>query len=746
MKKKREWRKALSVMLAVSMMLQSCTVVSAGETEPEIIVEHEGQSSGDEKKETKKSDFPEISIESVVPETKTDGKDSDKSEVRKDTVFTITFAAQSADHGVIHVGETELNAETVSSYKKEIQGNTKYTFRVTAADGYTVERVKAGDQEIARAADQADVYEIGAVTGDTVIAVTYQKQSKQDKAAAEAAPEFQRAALTVGQQSYIMGQDGTDHTWDILDESVVSVLSTDGAIAELKANAEGTVYIAHSYFADGESDMRMETFEVTVAAGAQAATEVPESESNGESKSEVSEETEALKTEDSEQADISESGDGEETEALNTETDEETEASVEEKISAETDVLKEEETEAETEVSMEEKVDPETEALAENETGVGISEQEVLAEEEVPEQVRIAAAKAVPMALDNGVALAAEKLYEVAVGETKRFEETRASENETRDHEWVSSDKKIATVEKRNEIAIVTGVKKGEVTITHTYEYKNWKGKWIEKEVTYKVIVTDGMMTLTFHANGGTNAPAAITVALDAENKEIILPGQGSMSRSGYTFMGWGETANSGMADQSNGGDVTIYPAGYAWLIEESKTLYAVWAQSDEAYYFVRLDGSIPTEPGSYSASAYTDQTANMKGTVRYNTFYANTVDGVDDHLGTIPSTSAIRNACNSKAGSIRFGDGSGYTQCRTDQEFEEKYYVLWYVIKQKNPIHVDGVLLKKNLYNVSYNPNALDGQYTGCTGKKGYCFRSRFEKRRLYIFRLVKESVCIRA
>lgn len=44
MKKRPEWRKALSVMLAVSMMLQSCTVVSAGETEAEIIVEHEGLS------------------------------------------------------------------------------------------------------------------------------------------------------------------------------------------------------------------------------------------------------------------------------------------------------------------------------------------------------------------------------------------------------------------------------------------------------------------------------------------------------------------------------------------------------------------------------------------------------------------------------------------------------------------------------------------------------------------------------
>ena len=75
MKKRPEWRKALSVMLAVSMMLQSCTVVSAGETEAEIIVEHEGQSSGNKETESKKSDFPEISIESVTTESNIVGVD-----------------------------------------------------------------------------------------------------------------------------------------------------------------------------------------------------------------------------------------------------------------------------------------------------------------------------------------------------------------------------------------------------------------------------------------------------------------------------------------------------------------------------------------------------------------------------------------------------------------------------------------------------------------------------------------------
>lgn len=245
MKKRPEWRKALSVMLAVSMMLQSCTVVSAGETEAEIIVEHEGQSSGNKETESKKSDFPEISIESVTTESNIEGEDITKSEAQKDAVFTVTFDAHSADHGVIRVGKTDLNEDALSSYKKEVKGNGKYTFQVTAADGYIVDRVTADNQEIPRVADKTDTYEIAAVARDTVIAVTYKERESQETN--DTVQGFQRAALTVGQQSYIMGQEGSEHTWDILDETIISVVSTDGALAELKANAEGIVYIAHSY-------------------------------------------------------------------------------------------------------------------------------------------------------------------------------------------------------------------------------------------------------------------------------------------------------------------------------------------------------------------------------------------------------------------------------------------------------------------------------------------------------------------
>lgn len=206
-------------------------------------------------------------------------------------------------------------------------------------------------------------------------------------------------------------------------------------------------------------------------------------------------------------------------------------------------------------------------------------------------------------------------------------------------------------------------------------------------------------VSLKFNANGGNNAPESIK---GQANDIVTLPDAGNMTHEeGYTFMGWGKTAESGMANSSD--KIHLSLAGETYTLTKDETLYAVWATSQYAEYYIRLDGQIPHEPGSYSSSAYTDSSDSMTGTVKYNTFYANT-SGVNSHLDEIPGTTAIREACNAKVSEgIYFGDGSQYMGCEDDTEFESNYYVLWYVIKQ-NPIHVDGVLLKKDLYNVTYD------------------------------------------
>ena len=225
--------------------------------------------------------------------------------------------------------------------------------------------------------------------------------------------------------------------------------------------------------------------------------------------------------------------------------------------------------------------------------------------------------------------------------------------------------------------------------------------------------------TIKFNRNGGSvTAPADITTD---EDGNFTFPDKGSMTRRGYTFMGWGQLNNTGHCDTSGSDPMdaahySIYEPGDSRQVSRDTTYYAVWAKSESAQYFIRLDGTVPREPGNYDTSLYTDAVGSGK-TVRLNTFYANSNvadNGVYSHLGTQPTTTEIMNACNAKASSIRFGDGSRYERCSTAAEFESKYYVIWYVVKVAGNIHVDGSLLKKNLYNVTYEPNAKTGEYTG--------------------------------
>lgn len=368
-RRKFEWRRVLSVVLAVSMLAQNCVVTSAGELEtqpvqteaqaetqaPEVKTpETQAQTSAPETKapETQaqtsapEAKTPETQAETKAPETqaaasetketaaaqaetkapekakdKKEEKKEEKKDEKKETLYQVSFEAHSADHGTIRVEGTDITAAAVSSYKKEVKANSKFTFQVIPAEGYDVDHVKVDNVEMPKVAGKTNEYELSSVAKNTVIAVTYKELPKETAAesdaaqtdapeeakteektdnAAEADPKadsteanqsaddateaekaddvtgFQKVSMTVGQQSYIWGQDGTDHVWTILNEEVVSIVSKDGAMAELKANAEGTVYIAHDCVVDGEN--RMETFEITVTSAEAAAGDVEDAQ------------------------------------------------------------------------------------------------------------------------------------------------------------------------------------------------------------------------------------------------------------------------------------------------------------------------------------------------------------------------------------------------------------------------------------------------------------------------------------
>ncbi|MBR3230724.1 InlB B-repeat-containing protein, partial [Candidatus Saccharibacteria bacterium] len=76
--------------------------------------------------------------------------------------------------------------------------------------------------------------------------------------------------------------------------------------------------------------------------------------------------------------------------------------------------------------------------------------------------------------------------------------------------------------------------------------------------------------TLSFDANGGANAPAALTYGPTANTSHTFTIPTDEPTYSGYVFLGWADTANATTANQD-------YASGRTITINANKTLYAVW-------------------------------------------------------------------------------------------------------------------------------------------------------------------------
>ena len=110
--------------------------------------------------------------------------------------------------------------------------------------------------------------------------------------------------------------------------------------------------------------------------------------------------------------------------------------------------------------------------------------------------------------------------------------------------------------------------------------------KWDYLTLSY--VEAPATVTVTFDANGGENAPAAVEVNA---NEVYTLPGAGEMTRENYTFAGWALSADATAEDVVT----EITPT-------ESMTVYAVWtevtAPCEHPEDQQRL--VVDTEPGYY--------------------------------------------------------------------------------------------------------------------------------------------------
>ena len=97
--------------------------------------------------------------------------------------------------------------------------------------------------------------------------------------------------------------------------------------------------------------------------------------------------------------------------------------------------------------------------------------------------------------------------------------------------------------------------------------------------------------TLTYSANGGSNAPAAQTQTYSVEDQRTFIVTSEQPTRDGYAFSGWSNTS----------GGTVDYEAGDAITAAADKTIYAVWEK-------VRFTISYDANGGSNAPAAQTKQ------------------------------------------------------------------------------------------------------------------------------------------
>ena len=99
--------------------------------------------------------------------------------------------------------------------------------------------------------------------------------------------------------------------------------------------------------------------------------------------------------------------------------------------------------------------------------------------------------------------------------------------------------------------------------------------------------ITTTTFTVTYDANGGINAPDAVTVTKD---KTVTISNQRSMTRKGYTFDGWNTAAD---------GSGTPYAAGST--VNTGLTLYAQWKVNTYTVYYNANGGTGTMEKQSFT-------------------------------------------------------------------------------------------------------------------------------------------------
>ena len=207
---------------------------------------------------------------------------------------------------------------------------------------------------------------------------------------------------------------------------------------------------------------------------------------------------------------------------------------------------------------------------------------------------------------------------------------------------------------------------------------------------------------VTFEANSSLYGRGESFKVNVPESKRITTPDKpsGFTNSRGWMFVGWhgtkeGHHNKTGLLQQTYVPNVEYPGEKTGQIIDRDITLYAVWLNTNvdnkvPAEFYIRLDGEMPFEPQGYDYAGYTARdTKSMVGTLRQKREINNNTEWVAANIKTQPTVEAIKNAMKGHGG--------------FDPNTQE---VVWYVIKEQDQWHVDGVIKDKEKHWLIYDPN----------------------------------------
>lgn len=228
-----------------------------------------------------------------------------------------------------------------------------------------------------------------------------------------------------------------------------------------------------------------------------------------------------------------------------------------------------------------------------------------------------------------------------------------------------------------------------------------------------------------------TLAQTGMTVPSNTFEKTVANPdgSNTTTTEQKYVLSGW-SVDQSGVGDK-NGTQQGVYvvESQYQSAITQDTEFYAIWINEDvedtgsQAYFFIRMDGTIPQEPGGYTPSGYFPNGNyywNLRGSIKSKINIVNDPEKVQKNIHTAPSVNLIIQQIEySLLGSNEYGwtdtkNGDGELVYRgvtlTAANYGTVWTIEWYACKiaddSKTQWNVDGRVRFIAEYELTYWPN----------------------------------------